>query len=300
MDIDIITLNGKALRQIMNSQDTKSEILASGVPKRILITIVASALALFLLFLFYPFPEEGEIESEETSQDTEETEGSKEESSDTVDRSLSSSLEMTDSRRVTQTDDSVVFKLPSLEESDEYIRGAVVGWGLPGSWLKNDYLISRVSTLLTSASLGELPRRQLIFLAPKVGFKVFQDGKKIYVNPENYRRFDSLVESIESIPVGKLARLIRDLDPLLRFSLRKLGIPQSPESVLLQALDRVIGVPEVPPKVELVRSVVVFKFADPDLERLTELEKQLVRMGPSNLEKLRSFARKLRVLYLKT
>ena len=180
------------------------------------------------------------------------------------------------------------------------MQGTVEGWGLPGSWLKNDYLISRVSTLLTSASLGELPRRQLIFLAPKVGFKVFQDGKKIYVNPENYRRFDSLVESIESIPVGKLARLIRDLDPLLRFSLRKLGIPQSPESVLLQALDRVIGVPEVPPKVELVRSVVVFKFADPDLERLTELEKQLVRMGPSNLEKLRSFARKLRVLYLKT
>ena len=69
---------------------------------------------------------------------------------------------------------------------------------------------------------------------------------------------------------------------------------------MLKALDRVIRLPTIPPKVDLIPTVVVFQFADPELEALPEFEKQLIRMGPMNVERRRNFARKLKSIYLKT
>ena len=285
----------------MNSQQTKSTVLTGSLTTRILWGLLVLIIGLFLLFLFYPFPDE--LESEENklgdaaadlSIGKEETENAHNSRPFDLPRDVES---RGDGRRA---DDEILLTLPSLRESDPFVREKASGWALPSIWIDNESLISRYMTLVTSVASGELPRRQLAFLAPKIGFKVFRDGEKIFVNPENYRRFDGLVDSIEALPVGRLARLLRELDPLFRLSVRQLGMRESPETLMLKALDRVIAVPVVPDKVELVQSVVVFKFVDPDLEELPEFEKQLIRMGPMNVERLRNFARKLKSIYLKT
>ena len=285
----------------MNSQQTKSTVLTGSLIRRILWGLLVLIIGLFLLFLFYPFPDELESEENKLGDATADLSIGKEETKN-ADNSppfdLPGDAESREDGR--RADDEILLSLPSLRESDPFVRKKVSGWALPSIWLDNESLISRYMTLVTSVASGELPRRQLAFLAPKIGFKVFRDGEKIFVNPENYRRFDALVDSIEDLPVGGLARLLRELDPLFRLSVRQLGMRESPETLMLKALDRLIMVPVVPNKIELVQSVVVFEFVDPDLEELPEFEKQLIRMGPKNVERLRKFARKLKSIYLKT
>ena len=285
----------------MNSQQTKSTVLTGSLIRRILWGLLVLIIGLFLLFLFYPFPDELESEENKLGDATADLSIGKEETKN-ADNSppfdLPGDAESREDGR--RADDEILLSLPSLRESDPFVREKVSDWALPSIWLDNESLISRYMTLVTSVASGELPRRQLAFLAPKIGFKVFRDGEKIFVNPENYRRFDALVDSIEDLPVGGLARLLRELDPLFRLSVRQLGMRESPETLMLKALDRLIMVPVVPNKIELVQSVVVFEFVDPDLEELPEFEKQLIRMGPKNVERLRKFARKLKSIYLKT
>ena len=84
-------------------------------------------------------------------------------------------------------------------------------------------LIARYAALIAKFR-GELPRRQLAFLVPKGNFKVLRDGERIFCESRNYRRFDNLVDLVEQVPVGRLAQLLREIDPLVRISLRQLGL----------------------------------------------------------------------------
>ena len=120
-----------------------------------------------------------------------------------------------------------------MSESDGFIRDRVSDWGLPGLWVDNESLIARYAALIASISRGELPRRHLGFLLTKGNFKVLRDGENFFASPENYRRFDNFVDLVEQVPVGQLAQLLREIDPLVRISLRQLGLSGAPESILL-------------------------------------------------------------------
>ena len=249
----------------------------------------AVLVVLFLVFLFYPFPEDSKVVQKDLEASAQESkEGEETPPSSQVLPEISS-----DSMKIQiENEQQTRIKLPSLRESDGFVRDEISDWGLPRLWIDNDSLVARYAALIASVSRGELPRRQLGFLLPKGQFKVLRDGEKTFASPENYRRFDGFVDLIEQIPVGRLARLLREIDPLVRISLRQLGLSESPESILLGAFDRVLAAPKAPSRIELVQSTVVFEFADPTLESLPELEKQLIRMGPRNLERLQNYIRK--------
>ena len=257
----------------------------------------AVLVVLFLVFLFYPFPEDSKVVQKDLDASAQETK----EREETPPLSQVLSEVSNDSTKIQiENEQETRIKLPSLRESDGFVRDEISDWGLPRLWIDNDSLIARYAALIASVSRGELPRRQLGFLLPKGQFKVLRDGEKTFASPENYRRFDGFVDLIEQIPAGKLARLLRKIDPLVRISLRQLGLSESPESILLGAFDRVLAAPKAPSRIELVQSTVVFEFADSTLELLPEFEKQLIRMGPRNLERLQNYIRKLKSIYLKT
>ena len=62
------------------------------------------------------------------------------------------------------------------------------------------------------------------------------------------------------------------------------------EGILLQAIDRVLSTPIIIEPIELTRESVLYQFADPDLEKLAPLQKQVLRTGPENTQKLQQQA----------
>ena len=62
----------------------------------------------------------------------------------------------------------------------------------------------------------------------------------------------------------------------------------------LSVVGGTISVPNIKTTIAIVKHEAVYRFLDEDLEALPELHKQLLRMGPDNVEKIQSFAKNLR------
>lgn len=180
--------------------------------------------------------------------------------------------------------------LPPLSESDDFVRQQLSGWPLPSPWLAREDLLPRLSVVLLNASQGRLPRRQLGFLAPSGAYPVIREDEALFADPAGYARYTPYVDLLEQLPAAKAAQLLRQIEPLIVESLALLGERQSPSSLLLEAARSVQALPELAQPVLLVQPNVMYRYADPALEARSELDKQLLRMGPENVARLKSYA----------
>lgn len=192
---------------------------------------------------------------------------------------------------VPSTPDVQRLVLPSLEASDDFVREQVSPLS-PGmtEWLKQDDLVRRFAVVVDNARAGDYPRRQLVFLTPTAKFPVRQDGDRMVLDPEGYHRFDSFVDTAISIDPQKAAALLRTLSPLLVEALKELGAKDSdPTTAIRESIEQVLATPDLQGDIEVVQPKVYYQFADPTLESLKPLQKQLLRMGPQNLARIKSY-----------
>ncbi len=186
--------------------------------------------------------------------------------------------------------------LPPLDESDPYVRERLLA-GAPklADWLHREDLVRRFAVVMDNAAVGDLPRRQLAFLAPTGPFPVLARGDDRFVmDPKGYARYDRFVDLFTSVPPEEGAALLTTLAPLLTQALVEIGEPsEEPLATLRDAIAMVVATPELDAPVELVRPKVVYKFADPALEALPPLQKQLIRMGPDHLRRIKAYLRRV-------
>jgi len=181
--------------------------------------------------------------------------------------------------------------LPSLESSDEYVRDEVSLLS-PGmaEWLKQDDLVRRFAVVIDNARVGDYPRRQIVFLTPSSKFPVRQDGDRMLLDPDGYHRFDSFVDTAISIDPQRAAALVRTFSPLLVEALKELGAKDpDPTTAIREGIEQVLATPDLQGDIEVVQPKVYHQFADPNLESLKPLQKQLLRMGPQNLARIKSY-----------
>ena len=192
-----------------------------------------------------------------------------------------------------QTEPEVV--VPPLEDSDAFVRERLEPLDLPEPWIEQSDLVRRLAVAAENATRGEYPRRQLAFLAPRGQFKVEERNERIFLDPQSYDRYDRYVEEIESVDPARLAGVLRTLDPLVEDALVEVGVEAPPGEVFEAAIREVLEVPvlEGDGRVELIQPNVMYQYADPELESLSPLKKQVLRMGPENVQRLQGYLRRL-------
>lgn len=188
--------------------------------------------------------------------------------------------------------------LPPLAESDPFVLAQIEPWALPPSWLEREDLLARVAVTIQNAADGSVPRSQLRFLAPAEGFKVRKVGQQLLVDPASYQRFDPLLDVLESVSAEQTSAFVRQVSPLLDAALAQLGERRSVDELLRAATRRIETTPELPAQVALEQPHVVYVYADERLEQLPEFEKQLLRLGPNNLARLKTYVARFRAAYL--
>lgn len=179
--------------------------------------------------------------------------------------------------------------LPPLRESDDWVRDAVAQWPLPQQWLARDELIERLSVVLQNAAQGRLPRRQLSFLTPSEGFPVLKDDEVIFLDPAGYTRYTPYLDLLEKIPPARAAQLLTQMEPLLMEAFALLGERTPLQNVLREIAGEIEALPEIDAPVILVQPNVMYLYADPELESRSEFDKQLLRMGPDNVRRLKAY-----------
>ena len=184
--------------------------------------------------------------------------------------------------------------VPPLAESDPYVRDQLAPLALPADWVARDQLVRRLAVLVDNATRSELPHRQLQFLRPGGAYRVLERDGRIYPDPANAARFDPLLDLLESISPATAASLVVSIEPILAAALRELGTEATPREAVLEAIDRALEAPEPPREPVLVRPKVLYRYADPALEALPPLDKQLMRLGVRNHARMRAYLVDLR------
>ncbi len=210
-------------------------------------------------------------------------------------------LHPVDSGETDSSDRPELMPLPSLDQSDEYLKLEITG--IFGDSI-DDMLAESGMIERLVATIDNLPRARVAERIRPVGglgdqFLVDgQDGSGEYtINADNYRRYDALVELVAAADLGEVADLYRRYYPLFQDAYVALGYPDGYfNDRLVEVIDHLLETPEVNDPVELVRPHVLYEYSDPNLEALSSGQKLLLRMGSDNAARIKGTLRELRVL----
>jgi hypothetical protein len=188
--------------------------------------------------------------------------------------------------------------LPPLEKSDPVIKQDIqqLDWqpGLAGL-INTEHMVRNLVV-----TVDNLAQRQLVAKHPVVA-RLDQpfiavpadDGETYQIDPASYKRYEPYVRLVESVEPTQLMQVLERYQPLFEQAFGELGYPElSFKQRLQQALQQFLAIELNNPDTTLVRKSVAYTYADPDVEGRSDLEKQVIRLGPDNHQRLQVVARK--------
>jgi hypothetical protein len=198
---------------------------------------------------------------------------------------------------IEQTEPAQIAPL-SPEEGDTLLLQQLAATGENSTLNK---LISSEHPLDISAALidglgrGLLLRKIIAPNPPDQAFSVVKEGSVLYMDSANYARFDSFANTVSSINSSNFVETFHTLRPLYEGAFNKLGLdPDDFDNAVMRTLDLILATPEITEPIALKPKSVVYIYADPALESLPSLQKQLLRMGPDNIRRIKQQAQTLR------
>lgn len=188
--------------------------------------------------------------------------------------------------------------LPTLEESDAEVREQLTAAGV-GPELdrleQQQNLIQQGTALVDGFSRGLVLRKLLPVDPPTQPFSVEQQDEQMFMSPASYARYDGYAEAIATLDTTVLVNNFHRMRPLYEQAYGQLGLnPDDFDNALVRMLDRILATPEIEEPIALTRKSVMYKYADLQLEQLTPMQKQLLRMGPENIRRVKAQAQALR------
>jgi hypothetical protein len=177
--------------------------------------------------------------------------------------------------------------LPPLDQMDTFLRTLLATLSAHpdfARWLATDDLIRQMARSIDRISRGQSPASDLPVFRPASDFAVTGPRNNPTVDADSYRRYDRLAAMVDSLDARAVADVYRTIYPRLDEAYRALGQTDSAvNQAAMVALQRLIDtpVPDGPVRLTAGRGA-TYAYADPQLERLSSAEKQLLRMGPEN------------------
>jgi len=189
--------------------------------------------------------------------------------------------------------------LPALDASDALVRTLLQQLSSHpqvATWLTTNDLVRKFTAIVDRIAIGTSPAKVAAFAKPSGPFRVAGSGDALHIDPQSYDRYNTLAAVVDSLDVDGAARAYQRLKPLINQAYRELGYPDEDfDHKLSMAIARLLDTPVPNGPVALKATSVSYQFADPDLESLSSPQKQLLRMGPHNMQlvqaKLRAFAK---------
>ena len=189
-------------------------------------------------------------------------------------------------------------QLPELDNSDEFVRERLLLINNRpefSGWVTTDDLMRRTASYLDGLSNGVMLSKVFPLSPPEGKFATHKSDGSIWLNAGNYERYNRTINAIANTDMGSIAKMFHFSRPLLEAAFAEMGYnPRQMDGIILQAIDIILATPIIVEPIQLTRESVVYKFADPELEALLPIQKQLLRTGPNNTKHLQKQAMALR------
>ena len=189
--------------------------------------------------------------------------------------------------------------LPLLHESDAYFKmelSDLYGEAV-ADLLAETGLIERIV-----ATVDNLPRAHVAERIRPVGrlggqFSIDNElaSGEFELSPDNFRRYDMLVEIVTRADLDQLENMYRRFYPLFQETYVELGYPNGYfNDRLVEVIDHLLETPEPAEPLLLVRPHVLYEFSDQDLEDRSSGQKLLLRMGNEHAGNIKQVLLELR------
>jgi hypothetical protein len=188
--------------------------------------------------------------------------------------------------------------LPELASSDLTVAGqlaALVGQAAFDTLFLPEDLVRRMTVSVDNLPREKLALRLLPIRAMDSQFIVSGEEGQPMLGPENHARYAPYLGIVEAVDVDQAARVYVLLYPLFQQAYQELGnLDGYFNDRVVEVIDHLLATPEVPGPIALVRPKVVYQFGDPALESRSAGQKLLLRMGPDNAARLKTWLRSFR------
>ena len=175
--------------------------------------------------------------------------------------------------------------LPELDSSDGEFRKAVISSAPElAKWLTGDALIRKFMTITNDFSQGQRINKHFEFLTLPQRFTPTTNSEGPFMDTESHQRYNTLAAAIAECDTDGLIATYRIFKPLLQQVYQEFSYPDEfpLEAMLLKAGSEILTAPIIEGPIPLTKSTLRYQFADPQLEALNPVHKQMLRMGPEN------------------
>ncbi|RUO80766.1 DUF3014 domain-containing protein [Idiomarina tyrosinivorans] len=185
--------------------------------------------------------------------------------------------------------------LPELGESTPTVLQRLDTSDMNIQPLKSSQLIRDAVVLVDNLRNGLVVRDRTIVQRPEGRFSVVEVDDKLYIDEVSYHRYDTLVDWFVSLDPQALVDNLDYFYPLVEEAYGDIGYPDKPfTESLLEAINVLLDTPVPDSLVEVKDDQVMYTYADPALEALPPAQKQLLRMGPANIQRVKKQLRNIK------
>lgn len=185
--------------------------------------------------------------------------------------------------------------LPELDESTPTVLQNLDSADINIRPLKSSQLIRDAVVLMDNISNGSIVRERTIVQRPDGRFKVLEVDGELYIDESSYHRYDALVDWFVSLEPDALVENYELFKPLVQEAYAEIGYPESDfNDTLLEAIEVALDTPVPDGLVQVEDDSVMYTFADDSYESLPAAQKQLLRMGPDNIQRVKDKLREIR------
>ena len=186
----------------------------------------------------------------------------------------------------------------SEETGDQYAResiDAVNGGKALAQFVAGDYVVERAVAIIDALRRGEVPYKLLPVGKPSTTFPISDNGLRVTLDTAGFSRYDGFAQWVGGLDTPALVSLLNDYEMIATQALTRMGVTDFDiRSALLAATTQILSTPQVAVDAELMRREANWVYMDPELEALSSLQKQVLRMGPENADIVQQKARDIR------
>ena len=205
------------------------------------------------------------------------------------------------SPQVLQEKEKEISPIPyvGLDKSDARIRKGIKDLSSHpkfAEWLKNENIIRIITAAVDNIADGVSPRVPLSFLSPQKVFEVTGKGRKLYLDPQGFNRYNLVANVFSSLDAQGSIRVYKELKLFFQGAYRELGYPNRDfQDTLIRAMEELLRTPIVEGKILLEEEEegIDYRMVDDYLEDLSDAQKHLIRMGPKNVRKIHAKLREM-------
>lgn len=186
----------------------------------------------------------------------------------------------------------------SEETGDQYAResiDAVNGGKALAQFVAGDYVVERAVAIIDALRRGEVPYKLLPVGKPSTTFPISDNGLRVTLDTAGFSRYDGFAQWVGGLNTPALVSLLNDYEMIATQALTRMGVTDFDiRSALIAATTQILSTPQVSVDAELMRREANWVYMDPELEALSSLQKQVLRMGPENADIVQQKARDIR------